>query len=102
MEDARAAMDLALLKFERGPGYGVAAGERGDPLTEVLGQQARRRSVLVDRQEVLSRHVAGNCSAVVVAAAPGAAGDTAAVEQLARELGKAQVRVRGCGGRGRG
>lgn len=37
VEDARAALDLALLKFERGPAYGAAAGERGDRLLDVLG-----------------------------------------------------------------
>lgn len=40
MEDARAAMDLALLKFERGPAYG-AGGDRGDKLIGVLGEAGR-------------------------------------------------------------
>lgn len=41
MEDARAALDLALLKFEKGPGYAAGTGERGDKLMEVLGGAGR-------------------------------------------------------------
>lgn len=41
MEDARAAMDLALLKFERGPAYAAGGGERGDKLAEVLNDAGR-------------------------------------------------------------
>ncbi|KAI3430222.1 hypothetical protein D9Q98_004819 [Chlorella vulgaris] len=84
VEDARAALDLALLKFERGPGYGAASTERGEKLVEVLGS-AGRRSTMVDRLELLNRQVAGNCAAVV------ADDDAAVVAALARELPKAQV-----------
>ncbi|KAL4421609.1 hypothetical protein ABPG75_010900 [Micractinium tetrahymenae] len=83
VEDARAAMDLALLKFQRGPAYG-AGGDRGDKLIEVLGE-AGRRSVMVDRLEVLNRHVTGNCSAIL------AEGDAAVVAQLCKELKHPQV-----------
>ena len=41
VEDARAAMDLALLKFERGPGYAAGGGDRGDRLAEVLDGAGR-------------------------------------------------------------
>ena len=41
MEDARAALDLALLKFERGPSYAAGTGERGDRLLDVLGAAGR-------------------------------------------------------------
>ena len=41
VEDARAAMDLALLKFERGPLYGAGTAERGDKLVEVLSDGGR-------------------------------------------------------------
>ena len=41
VEDARAAMDLALLKFEKGPAYGAANVERGDRLLDVLGEHGR-------------------------------------------------------------
>ena len=41
MEDARAALDLALLKIERGPAYGVPTGESGDRLMEVLTEAGR-------------------------------------------------------------
>jgi hypothetical protein len=41
VEDARAALDLALLKFTRGPAYGVVSGERGERLTEVLSNAGR-------------------------------------------------------------
>lgn len=83
VEDARAAMDLALLKFQRGPAYG-AGGDRGDKLIEVLGE-AGRRSVMIDRLEVLNRHVTGNCSAIL------ADGDAAVVAQLCKELKHPQV-----------
>lgn len=34
-------MDLALLKFERGPTYAAGSGEKGDRLIEVLGDAGR-------------------------------------------------------------
>ena len=34
-------MDLALLKFERGPAYAAGGGERGDKLAEVLNDAGR-------------------------------------------------------------
>eukprot|EP00887_Chlorella_sp_A99_P005460 scaffold1.g5460.t1 len=82
VEDARAAMDLALLKIARGPAYGTSTGERGgERLVEVLGE-AGRRCCLVDRMETVSRHLAGACSAIPVAS------DAEAVAKLAREAAR--------------
>ncbi|CAL8460741.1 g272 [Coccomyxa elongata] len=66
IDDARAAMELALLKFRHGPAFGNAAAEErdGDPLCEVLAAAGRRCS-LADRPDVLSRHVTGNSHAFV-------------------------------------
>ncbi|BDA41970.1 Small RNA degrading nuclease 5 [Coccomyxa sp. Obi] len=66
IDDARAAMELALLKFRHGPAFGDAAAEErdGDPLCEVLAAAGRRCS-LADRPDVLSRHVTGNSHAFV-------------------------------------
>lgn len=55
MEDARAAMDLALLKFERGPAYAAGGGERGDKLAEVLNDAGR--SVAACDGQGTCRHV---------------------------------------------
>ncbi|GAB4821802.1 hypothetical protein N2152v2_008848 [Parachlorella kessleri] len=81
VEDAKAAMDLALLKIERGPSYGAGSSESGDKLMEVLTQHGRR-CTLVDSQAALNRLVAGNCSAVV------AEGDEAVWQGVAKEAGK--------------
>ncbi|KAK9846542.1 hypothetical protein WJX81_006260 [Elliptochloris bilobata] len=66
VDDARAAMDLALLKIRRGPAFGTGAlGElQGDRLVDRLAA-AGRRCMLVDRQDMLSRHVTGSAGAVV-------------------------------------
>ncbi|KAK9835492.1 hypothetical protein WJX74_001422 [Apatococcus lobatus] len=66
--DARTTMDLAQLKIKHGPAYGTKQ-EAGldsncERLMEVLGE-FKRRCILVDRQDVLSRHVSGCASAVV-------------------------------------
>ena len=84
MEDAKAALDLAALKIARGPAFGTQTGERGERLTEVLGRH-ERRSALVDRLEVLNRHVSGNCSAIV------AEGDTDVAAKLAKEAARPGV-----------
>ena len=60
--DAQTTMDLAQLKIKHGPAYG-ARQEAGldsncDRLMEVLSD-FKRRCVLVDRKDVLSRHVTG-------------------------------------------
>lgn len=63
--DARTTMDLAQLKIKHGPAYGTKQ-EAGldsncERLMEVLGE-FKRRCILVDRQDVLSRHVSGSTS----------------------------------------
>ncbi len=46
---------------------------------------------MVDRLEVLNRHVTGNCSAIL------AEGDAAVIAQLCKELKHPQVGRGGCG-----
>jgi hypothetical protein len=60
VEDARAAMDLALLKIRNGPGFGTGGdgAALGEPLMEVLAEAGQPAS-LVDRRDVLNRHVSG-------------------------------------------
>ena len=74
VDDARAAMDLALLKFSRGPAFGatpmagVGGGiggvyQRGERLLKVLSD-AGKRCTLVDRPEFVNRHVSGRASGI--------------------------------------
>ena len=74
VDDARAAMDLALLKFSRGPAFGatpMAGGaggvggvyQRGERLLKVLSD-AGKRSTLIDRPEFVNRHVSGRASGI--------------------------------------
>lgn len=81
VEDAKAALDLAMLKFRKGPSFGVARTVRGDPLTEVLSGHGKR-STLVDRLHSLNKFVMGNCNAVV------ADSDERVAELMAREVAK--------------
>jgi len=68
VEDARAAMDLAQLKFRHGPAFGVAdeGPPKADKLLAVL-TDAGARCVLVDRPNAVNRHVAGSADGVPVA-----------------------------------
>lgn len=68
VDDARAAMDLALLKFKHGPEYGVADGspQHTDKLAVVL-TDAGRRACIVDRPDAVNRHVGGAVDGVPVA-----------------------------------
>jgi DNA polymerase III epsilon subunit-like protein len=85
VEDARAAMDLALLKVSRGPAFGVGGGEaKGMKLAEVLSSRGRR-SALVDGLDFLSRHAVGNCSALP------ASDDAESAAAAAKELRRPQV-----------
>jgi len=73
VDDARAAMDLALLKFSRGPAFGATplAGvggiggvyQRGERLLKVLSDSGKR-CTLVDRPEFVNRHVSGRASGI--------------------------------------
>ncbi|KAF6265013.1 ribonuclease H-like domain-containing protein [Scenedesmus sp. NREL 46B-D3] len=79
--DARAAMDLALLKIQKGPSYGSNEAQGVDKLPDVLvatGRQAA--SCLVDRQGTLAKHATGHASAVLVVS------DSQAAEVAARQL----------------
>jgi len=84
-EDAKAALDLALLKFSRGPSFGVPTGDKGRPMTQVLTNHGRMRSTLVDRLYALRSHVAGDCNSVVVE------DDAAAVAGLVKEVARPGV-----------
>lgn len=67
VDDARAAMDLALLKFRRGPDFGVADGPPNtDKLAAVL-TDAGKRAIIVDRPDAVNRHVGGSADGVPVA-----------------------------------
>eukprot|EP00775_Hariotina_reticulata_P006259 gene6259-6497_t len=67
-QDARAAMDLALLKIGKGPSYGLPDAACGgvDKLPDVLAASGQHvSSCLVDRQGMLSKHATGHASAVL-------------------------------------
>ncbi|KAL0029787.1 hypothetical protein WJX79_011038 [Trebouxia sp. C0005] len=65
--DARAALDLVKLKIAKGPAYGTVSQheEQGDRLMDVLHAH-NRRCTLIDRTDMLNRHVTAGASAVVV------------------------------------
>ncbi|DBB13243.1 TPA: hypothetical protein ACH3X3_004988 [Trebouxia sp. C0006] len=65
--DARAALDLVKLKIAKGPAYGTISQheEQGDRLMDVLHAHDRR-CTLIDRTDMLNRHVTAGASAVVV------------------------------------
>jgi RNA exonuclease 1 len=67
VDDARAAMDLALLKFRKGPDYGVPDGAPAhtDKLARVL-TAASRKAVIVDRPDAVNRHMGGAADGVPV------------------------------------
>jgi RNA exonuclease 1 len=81
VEDARAALDLALLKFERGPDFGRGGAERGEKLAAALSA-AGRRGALVAEMEVVNRYVGGAFDGVP------AEGDAEAARHLAREAAR--------------
>jgi RNA exonuclease 1 len=58
VEDARVALELARLIFKHGPAWGVEAPDKGEKLCLVLSELGRR-ATLVDRPDVINRHVAG-------------------------------------------
>lgn len=60
--DARAALDLVKLKIARGPAFGTyLQGAQGDKLVDVLHSH-NKRCTLVDRTDMLNRHVTGAAS----------------------------------------
>eukprot|EP00850_Spirogloea_muscicola_P000006 SM000001S04408 [mRNA] locus=s1:47604:52771:+ [translate_table: standard] len=65
VEDARAAMDLALLKIRNGPSFGEARSvDPGVSLLSLLGRNGRRCS-LIDRRSMLHRFATDSSSALV-------------------------------------
>jgi RNA exonuclease 1 len=64
VEDARAAMDLVLLKISKGPGFGTRMKPNTESLVEVLSRHGRRSS-LVDRRPMLHQYAVGSCNAII-------------------------------------
>lgn len=64
MEDARAAMDLTLLKISKGPGFGKRLKPNFESLIEVLGRHGCRTS-LIDRRPILHQYAVGSCNAII-------------------------------------
>lgn len=62
-QDANAAMELALLKFQNGPTFGEIKQE-GEPLLELLARLGHTSS-LVDRRHILHKFASGNANAIV-------------------------------------
>eukprot|EP00897_Mesotaenium_endlicherianum_P004139 jgi/Mesen1/3753/ME000205S03012 len=63
-EDARAAMDLALLKIHRGPSFGEGGETGGENLMNILSAKGRRCS-LADRRRMLHKFAPGASSALI-------------------------------------
>lgn len=64
IEDARAAMDLALLKIQNGPAFGNPPCGSHQKLVSLLSDHGRRCS-LIDQKEVLQRYALGSCNAIL-------------------------------------
>lgn len=64
VEDARATMDLALLKIGKGPAFGRRTKPHFENLVEVLSRH-NRRSTLIDRRPMLHHYAVGSCNAIV-------------------------------------
>lgn len=64
VEDARAAMDLALLKISKGPGLGKRMKPNCENLVEVLARHGRHSS-LIDRRPMLHQYAVGSCNAII-------------------------------------
>lgn len=64
IEDARAAMDLALLKIQNGPAFGNPPCVSRQKLVSLLSDHGRRCS-LIDQKEVLQRYALGSCNAIL-------------------------------------
>jgi len=72
--DAQAALDLVKLKIAKGPAYGTISQheEQGDRLLDVLHAH-NRRCTLIDRTDMLNRHVTGQyavCCVLYAACCP--------------------------------
>lgn len=67
VDDARATMELALLKIKYGPEFGTPQGksQQGMQLTSVL-ERKNLRSCFVDRPGTVQRYVKGNSSGISV------------------------------------
>lgn len=84
VEDARAAMDLVLLKISKGPAFGKRMKPNCESLIQVLGRH-NRRSTLIDRRPTLQQYAVGSCNAVI------ADSDDDACAKVVKEVKKAAV-----------
>jgi len=64
VEDARAAMDLTLLKIKNGPAFGKRMKPHTENLIQVLTDH-ERRCTLIDSRTVLHHYAVGSCNAVI-------------------------------------
>eukprot|EP00249_Psilotum_nudum_P018283 c26728_g2_i1 orf=54-1868(+) len=64
IEDARAAMDLALLKIRKGPEFGNVSRFAKENLLLLLNKHGQQ-CVLLDRWSILQRYAVGSCHAIV-------------------------------------
>ncbi|KAH9308458.1 hypothetical protein KI387_036369, partial [Taxus chinensis] len=64
VEDARATMDLALMKIQNGPAFGNPPCASRQKLVSLLSDQGKRCS-LIDQKEVLLRYAPGSCNAIL-------------------------------------
>eukprot|EP00252_Welwitschia_mirabilis_P002764 TRINITY_DN12743_c0_g1_i1.p1 TRINITY_DN12743_c0_g1~~TRINITY_DN12743_c0_g1_i1.p1 ORF type:complete len:524 (-),score=96.34 TRINITY_DN12743_c0_g1_i1:84-1511(-) len=64
IEDARTAMDLALLKIKNGPTFGNPRRFIHPKLVSVLSDHGRVCS-LIDRKEILQKYAQGSCNAIL-------------------------------------
>jgi RNA exonuclease 1 len=64
IEDARAAMDLTLLKIKNGPAFGKRMKPHTENLIQVLTDH-ERRCTLIDSRTVLHHYAVGSCNAVI-------------------------------------
>ncbi|CAO2834274.1 unnamed protein product [Amaranthus hypochondriacus] len=65
IEDARTAMELALLKIKNGPDFGSAPQFTRKKLIDVL-TESRKMSSFIDDRSIVKRHASGTCNAIPV------------------------------------
>eukprot|EP01018_Ginkgo_biloba_P018876 Gb_18905 [translate_table: standard] len=84
IEDARATMDLALLKIQNGPEFGNPPSVSRQKLVSLLSDHGQRCS-LVDQKAVLLRYAPGSCNAIL------SLSDDDALSKAEKEVKKEQV-----------
>ncbi|XP_057834287.2 small RNA degrading nuclease 5 isoform X2 [Cryptomeria japonica] len=64
VEDARATMDLALMKIQKGPGFGKPSSVVCQNLVSLLSDQGQKCS-LIDQKNVLQHYACRSCNAIL-------------------------------------